>query len=242
MPPDDRGPSGKRPARVAVYVFPKKAKGPGPSSTAPRRPTQTQPLPSEGWDENDLVTEPYFIPEGASKPRVTPPWPRTPTPSAVPRRGREKKRRSPAKRRSKGALPSVTGAPKAARESVAERSVYGHRLFEEGKVEEARRVFEKLVALDVADPFPHSMLGTIYLALGEPERALALFQACLAIDPNDLAALTYRGEIRLNRGKLKPALGDLNRAVELGAADDPFVLRARRLLRLAHDLARPTQK
>ena len=125
---------------------------------------------------------------------------------------------------------------------VAERSVQGHRLFEEGRVEEARRVFEDLVRLKLDDPFPHSMLGTICLALGDSERALALFQACLAIDPNDLTSLTYRGEIRLNRGEVKKAVVDLNRAIELGAAEDPFVHRARRLLRLAHELGRQSSK
>jgi hypothetical protein len=116
---------------------------------------------------------------------------------------------------------------------VAEMSLFGHHLFEAGRLEEARVVFEGLVSFGVEDAFPYTMLGTIYLALEHSDRALALFEAALEIDPADMAARVYRGEIRLDRGKLKPAMDDLNLAVAQGAADDPFVDRARRLLRIA---------
>ena len=77
------------------------------------------------------------------------------------------------------------------------------------------------------------MLGTIYLALNAQDRALALFQAALKIDPDDLAALVYRGEIRLTRGKMKSAIEDLQRAATLSGPTDPFVERAKRLIRMA---------
>ena len=65
-----------------------------------------------------------------------------------------------------------------------------------------------------------------------------LFEKALALDPKDIAALVYRGEIRLGAGRLREALEDLRRATALAAASDPFVARARRLIGLAQDRLR----
>jgi tetratricopeptide (TPR) repeat protein len=91
--------------------------------------------------------------------------------------------------------------------------MFGHQLFELGRLEEARIIFEGLVSTNARDGFAHSMLGTIELARGELKRALALFEGALEVDPNDLAALVYRGEIRLNQKKPREALIDLERAM-----------------------------
>ncbi len=109
----------------------------------------------------------------------------------------------------------------------------GHEAFEAGRADEARVVFESLVALGRRDPFAHTMLGTILLGAHALDLALEQFEAALEIDPEDLAALVYRGEIRLSRRKVARAVEDLERAVKLGPGSDPFVARARKLLTLA---------
>ena len=119
---------------------------------------------------------------------------------------------------------------------VADLATFGHQLFEMGRVDDARLIFEGLVSAGPRDGFAHTMLGTIYLALNRQDRALALFQAALKIDATDLAALVYRAEIRLNRGKARAAVEDLHRAITLGTASDAFVDRAKRLMRLAKAL------
>ena len=119
------------------------------------------------------------------------------------------------------------------RQRAAELAVFGHKLFEEGRHDEARQVFEGLVSAGVEDSFAHTMLGTIYLANKDADRALALFEAALSLDPDDLAARVYRGEIRLAKGDPKRALDDLKRVATKGPKNDPFTDRARRLLRLA---------
>ncbi len=119
------------------------------------------------------------------------------------------------------------------RHELAEMSLFGHQLFESGRLDEARVVFEGLVGLDVADAFPHTMLGTVYLAMGRPDRAAALFDAALAIDRDDLAARVYRAELRLQAGEGRRALQTLHSVVEDGPPGDPFVERAKRLLELA---------
>lgn len=109
----------------------------------------------------------------------------------------------------------------------------GHEAFEAGRADEARVVFESLVALGRRDPFAHTMLGTILLGAQALDLALEQFEAALEIDPEDLAALVYRGEIRLSRRKVARAMEDLERAIKLGPGSDPFVARARKLLTLA---------
>ena len=121
------------------------------------------------------------------------------------------------------------------RERASEMAVFGHKLFEEGRLEEARELFEGIVAAGIPEAFPHTMLGTIYLAQKSPDRALALFEAALALDGGDLAARVYRGEIRLAKGERQKAIEDLSKAAQLGPRNDPFTDRARRLLRIARE-------
>lgn len=124
------------------------------------------------------------------------------------------------------------------RRELAEMSLFGHQLFELGRYDEARVVFEGLVALDVDDAFPHTMLGTVYLAMGKADRAMALFEAALSIDPDDLAARVYRAEIRINRGQLKSATAELETVIADHPEEDPFVQRAVRLREIVNGKGR----
>ena len=123
-------------------------------------------------------------------------------------------------------------------EQVAQMSLFGHQLFEMGKREEARVVFEGLVSLGVNEAFPYTMLGTIYLSIEDHKRALALFDGALKIDRDDLAALVYRGEILLGKKQYKAARENLERALRLGVQQDPFVERATKLLELLQKRAK----
>lgn len=120
-----------------------------------------------------------------------------------------------------------------AEQAFSELTRLGHEAFEAGRTDEAKTIFTSLVALGRRDPFAHTMLGTILLSAQSLDEALEQFDAALALDPGDLAALVYRGEIRLSKRKVSAARGDLERAVEVGPAGDPFVARARKLLTLA---------
>jgi len=256
MPNDDRELEAK-PSRVRVVLFPKREKAP---SRTLESPTLTIPeFRPEQSPDDDYVTEPNYqagdaTPDGAGRP--TPPWPKRSNTgesrkASASKKKDKKKRGASRKKRTTDKVPVVAlpmvskggaaaGAPQTNKPTrLAEIALHGHQLFEMGRLEEARRVFEDLVGMEPRDSFPHTMLGTIYLALGDQDRALALFEAALQIDPGELSALVYRGEIRLNQGKVKPAMVDLNRAVTLGLGDDPFVDRARRLIRMAQERAKP---
>ena len=109
---------------------------------------------------------------------------------------------------------------------------FGRYLFEEERLEDAQAVLESLVASSVMDAFPYSMLGTVYLAQRDFHRALALFEAALALAPDDLASHVYRAEIRLRQGRGDLASPDLRFVRRNGEAEDPFVQRAEQLTRL----------
>lgn len=117
--------------------------------------------------------------------------------------------------------------------AFAELTRIGHESFEAGRVDDARTIFESLIALGHNDPFTHTMLGTVHLGAHRHEQALEQFEAALAIDPDDVVALVYRGEIRLSKKKQGPAMEDLERAARLGRPNDPFVTRAKKLLAMA---------
>lgn len=119
---------------------------------------------------------------------------------------------------------------KMSRKQIAELCLFGHHLFESGRMAEARVVFEGIVGLGVEDAFPHTMLGTILLAEGETRAALPLFESAIKLDPKDVAAWVYRGEIRLHAGQTKQGLSDLKKAAGMASAQDPFVARARKLI------------
>jgi tetratricopeptide (TPR) repeat protein len=206
------------PKPVTVHYFPKVGKAP------PRRPTvSVTELKAVGRDED--ATDPTVV--------VTPEPPASATQEPAGKKGgrRTKTVEVP---HPEAHVAHVSHSP----QEAADLAAFGHKLFEMGKLDEARVIFEKLVSTETRDAFVHTMLGTVYLALNAQEKALALFQAALKIDPHDLAAVVYRGEIRLNRGKLKAAMEDLHRAVSLAPSSDPFVERAKRLMRMAKYLAK----
>jgi tetratricopeptide (TPR) repeat protein len=155
------------------------------------------------------------------------------------RPSRSKARKAARRTPSSPALAQVNGqvhapAPPASLEGLSRRelfdvALFGHQLFEWGRLQDARRVFEALVGLEGSDAWEHTMLGTVYLALGDESRALALFESGLELDPSDLAARVYRAEIRIKQGKLDAARRDLERVSRQGSADDPFVGRALKL-------------
>lgn len=121
---------------------------------------------------------------------------------------------------------------------LRELALVGHKLFDLGKLNAARVIFEGLVGLGSQEAFPHTMLGTIYLALGDRGRAFLLFEAALRFDPRDLAARVYRAEVQLTAGRMKEATRDLRAVIDQGPADDPFVDRAHRLLKMAEERER----
>jgi tetratricopeptide (TPR) repeat protein len=111
----------------------------------------------------------------------------------------------------------------------------GYALAEQGREREAIAVFEGLAALAPATAYFRSALGALWLRVGEPAAAVEHLDAALAADPEDLTALTNRGEARLRLGEFGAAREDLQAVARASAPPDTTaamcVTRARALLR-----------
>jgi Flp pilus assembly protein TadD len=119
----------------------------------------------------------------------------------------------------------------------------GHALVEQGRLAEARYLFEGLAVLDDGNPFVHAMLGVIYQKLGVPDAAVAEYNRAQTLLPGDLQSLVNRGELFLKHGLLDKAAADLRRAVELDPdRKHPAANRARLLLGLLREAVTTTEQ
>ncbi len=247
----ERRPTGRKALRktVGVYLFPKGKKGrlrDGDGDDTAITAViihPAQPQPKRARDGDDVtITAPGAIADDELTEL-----------SADPRKPLEKKGRSkgarhrtpPAVPRKRLEIQELLAAPDpvAVMEGLRpgelrELALVGHKLFDLGKLNAARVIFEGLVGLGSQEAFPHTMLGTVYLALGDRGRAFLLFETALRFDARDLAARVYRAEVLLTAGRRKEATRDLRSAIDQGPAEDPFVDRAHRLLKMAEERER----
>ena len=136
-------------------------------------------------------------------------------------------------------LQQLAGRSAGASTSRGNMTLFGHSLFARGRFKEAQVVFETIVSRQPDDPLAYSMLGAIFMALEDDTRALALFDAAVSLQPDELAALVGRAEIRLRRGQPLAALRDLESALDADPdGSDPFSQRARSLSTLARTLSK----
>jgi len=82
-----------------------------------------------------------------------------------------------------------------------------------GRLDEARIVFEGLVAMNPRDSAAHAALGTVYQKLGRIDDAVTEYSAAISGDAKNPIALANRGELRLKAGD-RQGFTDLAQAVE----------------------------
>ena len=80
-----------------------------------------------------------------------------------------------------------------------------------GQLEEAKIIFEALVAGNPKDGAARAALGTVYHKLDRIDDALAEYSAALELDPENPVALVNRGELRMKAGD-REGLRDLANA------------------------------
>jgi len=108
----------------------------------------------------------------------------------------------------------LEGMTQAEAESIA---TMGCELAAAGRLDDAKVLFEGLVAGNPKDPGTRAALGTVYQKLGRADEALAEYDAAIRLDPLHPVALAHRGELRLMRGD-EGGCEDLTRAVKTDPA------------------------
>jgi type III secretion system low calcium response chaperone LcrH/SycD len=98
----------------------------------------------------------------------------------------------------------------------------GYVYYYQGKVEQARVVFQGLYAVDPLNAYFARALGVVEFAAGNPKGALAAYDAAIKLAPQEPGALVGRAEVRLAGGQRSLAIDDLRQASGLATEDDPL--------------------
>lgn len=116
-------------------------------------------------------------------------------------------------------------------DSLAALILLGYRLYEQGKLNDSRDIFEGIVLLDATNSYAYGILGSIHQQQSMYEKAIECFTIALMLHPADINSLTNRGECYLHQGLLAKAAPDLKEAVSLDAGGkNPAANRARVLI------------
>lgn len=116
-------------------------------------------------------------------------------------------------------------------------------LYEQGRYDEARVLFEDLTERDTTEGYYRTALGAISLAMDNFDKALDYFNDALRLNPSDTAALINRGEVHLRLGSTMEAAQDFSRVVALDPENqDPLTERARVLAEAALQSAEESQR
>jgi len=117
----------------------------------------------------------------------------------------------------KATLKDVRGYSEEELYSVAKTAYF---FYYQGRINEARTLFQGLYAINPLDPYFAKALGVVELAAGNATGALAAYDVAIKLAPSDPSAYVGRAEVRLWQGQKALAIEDLRRADGVAAADD----------------------
>jgi tetratricopeptide (TPR) repeat protein len=116
-------------------------------------------------------------------------------------------------------------------ESQEKLAGLGYNLLTSGKLEEAKQMFEGLIALNPQEPYFLLAAGSVAQRQERWDDAERWYSLCLERDEKNVAALANRGETRLVLERPVDAADDLMAAVKLDPdGEEPTTQRARALL------------
>lgn len=107
----------------------------------------------------------------------------------------------------------------------------GYFLFYQGKVAEARTVFQGLYAINPLDSYFAKALGVVEMAAGNPVGAVAAYDVALKIAPQDAGAYLGRAEVKLLQGQKAQAVDDLRKAQQYSETESQENQKAGALLK-----------
>jgi type III secretion system low calcium response chaperone LcrH/SycD len=91
----------------------------------------------------------------------------------------------------------------------------------QGKLEEARKLFQGLYAVNPLDAYFAKALGVVELACGNAQGALSAYDVAVKLAPQDSQAYVGRAEVKLSLGQKSGAADDLRKGEQVAADGDP---------------------
>jgi tetratricopeptide (TPR) repeat protein len=107
---------------------------------------------------------------------------------------------------------------------------HGYLLYEEGKYDSARVIFEALAVVNSSDPNIQKLLGSIYQIQNKWDAAYYHYTQSLRMAPNDIFVVANRGETLIHMQRPREAAEDLKRAIQLDPQNTNPVGRRARIL------------
>jgi type III secretion system low calcium response chaperone LcrH/SycD len=111
--------------------------------------------------------------------------------------------------------------------AIAKTAYY---FFYQGRVNEARTLFQGLYAVNAADAYFAKALGVVEMAAGNPQGALAAYDVALKLASNDAGAYVGRAEVKLAMGQKAQAIEDLRKASSLAPEGDAVARKAEAMI------------
>ena len=118
----------------------------------------------------------------------------------------------------------------------------GYLMFLQGKTEEARVIFEGLVAVDPKSAYYYRALGAIYWRMNKAQRALKQFTYAIRVAPHEIASYINRAEVLVSQQQFSEARQDLNEALKRGRQTDGALLNKARAMLALLPQGRPTPR
>lgn len=111
---------------------------------------------------------------------------------------------------------------------MLQMAIIGFRMYEQGRYNEAKTIFQGLVTLDPKEAYYLTALGAVFLAEDDLDEAKKYLDLAVAANDKEIAAFVNRGEVHLRQGRVLEAAQDFMKAVELDPeGKDPLTHRAK---------------
>jgi tetratricopeptide (TPR) repeat protein len=106
----------------------------------------------------------------------------------------------------------------------------GYFFLMQGKNNEAKTLFEGLVAIDPKNDYYYRALGVIFHKLGDVERAIKQFGYAIQVNKRSPAAYVNRAEVFISTQRFPEAAEDLRKALGFMSPRDALLARKARAL------------
>jgi type III secretion system low calcium response chaperone LcrH/SycD len=128
----------------------------------------------------------------------------------------------------KATLKDVRGYTDEELYSVAKTAYF---LYYQGRINEARVLFQGLYAVNPLDAYFAKALGVVELAAGNVQGAISAYDVAIKLAPDDPAAYVGRAEVKLYQGLKAQAAEDLRKAIQITQEGEAIRAKAWALLR-----------